>query len=212
MITTDMVYEAFRRFLARQIRIYDEDTIHVGEACSCLRKSYYTRKYGSRDLSHLAPSKRVILGLGMSTHLVFEEVLQELGYRTEQQIIKEYDNLGFKLAGTPDAVGEDHIVEIKTCNKLSDEPLPHHVMQANGYLGLLGFKVGCIVYICKRDGNVRIFQVEYNEQLYNKLVERASTLYRHIKEDTPPPAEPSFLCHYCEWKWNCYQLRNNKHQ
>jgi len=62
VITTGMVYETFRRFLARQIRIYDEDSIHVGEACNCLRKSYYTRKHGSKDLSHLAPSKRVILG------------------------------------------------------------------------------------------------------------------------------------------------------
>lgn len=208
MVTTDMVYEAFRRFLVKQLRICDEDTVHVGEACNCLRKSYYTRKHGSKDLSHIAPSKRVILGLGMSTHLVFEEVLRELGYKTEQQVVREYDC--FKLAGTPDAVGGDHIVEIKTCNKLPDEPLPHHVMQLNGYLGLLGFRKGYIVYICKRDGNVRIFQVGFNQRLFDRLVERARQLHEHLKSDTPPPPEPSFLCQYCEWKWKCYNSRQKQ--
>ena len=206
MVTSDMVYEAFRRFLARQLRFYgDGSVIHVGEACGCLRKAYYTRRGGSADLSHIAPSKRVIMGLGLSTHLVFEEILKEMGYESEQEVVREFD--GFKLAGTPDAVSDDHVVEIKTCNRLPDEAYPHHAMQLNAYLGLLGKSLGYIVYICKRDGNVRVFQIGYDERMFQDLLSRAARLHRHLREDSPPPPEPSFICNYCEWKWQCYRMQ-----
>jgi len=204
MVSCDMVYEAFRRFLVKQLRIYDENTVHVGECTNCLRKAYYNRKNGSMDLSHLAPSKRVILGLGLSTHLVFEEILKEMGYRTEQQIIKDFN--GFKLAGTPDAINEDHVIEIKTCNRLPDKALPHHVMQLNAYLALTGRKLGFIIYICKRDGNVRIFSIEFDEKMFQDLLSRAAKLHKCLKENKPPEPEPSYLCNYCEWKWECLKV------
>ncbi|MHC1628487.1 MAG: PD-(D/E)XK nuclease family protein [Candidatus Nezhaarchaeales archaeon] len=202
MITSDLIYDAFRRFLVKQLRVYDKDTIHVGEATNCLRKSWFNRKLGNRDFEHLAPSKRVILGLGLSTHFVLEGVLRELGYIVEQSIVKSYGL--FKLAGTPDAVNEVDVIEIKTVNKLPDEPLPHHVMQLNGYLALFERSSGYVIYICKRDGNVRVFKVDYNEELFKKLLERAARLHEALKRNVEPEPEPSFLCNYCEWKWSCY--------
>ena len=195
------IYEAFRKFLVSRLRVVDDDTVHVGEVCGCLRKSWFTRKYGSRDLSHIARSKRVVLGLGLSTHLVLEKVLEELGYSTEKQVVIELN--GFKLAGTPDAVGDSHVVEIKTTNRIPDEPFPNHVMQLNAYLGLLGKSTGYIVYICKRDGQVKVFHHSFNEVMFREVLKRAAKLNQHIKEDTVPEAEPSYLCNYCEWRWKC---------
>ena len=198
---SEEIYEAFRKFLASRLRIVGDDTVHVGEVCGCPRKAYFTRKYGSKDLSHIAPSKRVVLGLGLSTHLVLEKVLEELGYTTEHQVIIELD--GFKLAGTPDAVSNSHVVEIKTVNRVPDEPFPNHVMQLNAYLGLLRKSTGYIVYICRRDGQVKVFPHSFSEVMFREVLKRAAKLYRHIREDTVPEAEPSYLCNYCEWKWKC---------
>ncbi len=115
------------------------------------------------------------MGLGLSTHLIFEEILKEMGYKTEQQILV---NLGsFRLAGTPDAVNEDHVIEIKTCNRLPDQAYSHHVMQLNAYLGMTSKKQDYLIYICKRDGNVRIFEVKYDEELFKKLIDRAAKLH-----------------------------------
>ncbi len=203
MVRAEDIYEAFRKFLVSRLRIIDENTIHVGEVCGCLRKSWYTRKYGSKDLSHLAPSKRVVLGLGLSTHLVIEKVLEELGYTTEQQVIIELD--GFKIAGTPDAVNDEYVVEIKTTNRIPDEPFPSHVMQINAYLGLLRRSAGYIIYICRKDGQVKVFPIVFNEVMFREVLKRAATLYEYIKSNEPPPAEPSYLCNFCEWKWKCYR-------
>jgi len=79
VVSAETIYEAFRRFLLKNIRFHDDLTIHVAEASSCLRKAYYTRKYGDRQLKYISKTKRVILGLGLSTHYVLEEVLRELG-------------------------------------------------------------------------------------------------------------------------------------
>ncbi len=204
VVSAEVIYEAFRKFLASRLRVVDDDTVHVGEVVGCLRKAFYSRRYGDRDLRHLTPSKRVVLSLGMSAHLVLEEVLREAGYRTEEQVIKEFN--GFKLAGTPDAVNGEHVLEIKTVSKIPDEPYPHHVMQLNTYLGMLGYSTGYIIYINRRDGQVSVVPHNFNEVMYREVVRRAEALHKHLKDGTLPEAEPSYLCNYCEWRWRC--LRN----
>jgi len=201
LLSPEDVYEAFRRFLAARLRPVDEDAVHVSEVCRCLRASFFSRMYGSRDLTHLTPAKRVVLGLGLSTHLVLEEVLRGIGYVTERQVAADVD--AFRLVGTPDAVGRDHVVEIKTVSSVPERPYPHHVLQLNAYLGMLGCGTGYLVYISKKDGLVKVLPHPYRDFLFRDLQSRAAKLYSHLRSGEVPQAEPTPLCNYCEWRWRC---------
>ena len=202
MLDAGVFYEAFRRFLVRRLRFYDDPgVIHVGEASGCLRKAWYNRLMGDRELRHLAPNRHVVLGLGLSIHMVVEEVLRELGYVTERQLIVEAG--GVRIAGTPDALSNDHVVEIKTVGRTPDQPYPQHLMQLNAYLALTGVERGYLVYINKRDGGIRVFSHSYNEKLWRRLVDRAKTLRDAIASRTPPPPERGPVCGFCEWQLQC---------
>jgi len=207
-----MVYEAFRRILVKQLRIADEETIHVGEVCSCLRKSFYTRRYGDLSLRHLEKTKYVILGLGLSTHFVLEEILHEMGFKTETPLVEYIVTKDYKIrvAGTPDAFDGKHVVEIKTTKKLPDKPLPHHLMQLNTYLWMLKVKMGYIIYIDKTNGKVRVFEHLFDNDIHVKFVERAIKFYEALKYNVPPSIEKSGLCNYCEWRWKCYNDNSSK--
>ena len=208
MISEQLIYDAFRRFLVKKSRPRTE-AIHVSEVVGCLRKAYYNRKYGDEQLNHLAPTKRVILSLGLSTHLILEEILEELGYHTESIYMLNLG--GLKLVGTPDAVNpqRNSILEIKTTNKLSEHPLEHHILQLNTYQGILkmiydsGPPLGHIIYIHKRDCKIKIHTHIFNMQLFNKIIEKARIYHQYLKQDQEPPAEQSWLCNYCKWKWRC---------
>jgi len=197
------VYAAFRNMLLKHLRIVGKDTVHVGEVVQCLRKSWFNRKYGDPgSLNHLSDSKCVILGLGLASHFVLEEALKQLGYVTEKQIILEFPN-GLKLAGTPDAYNDKVVLEVKTVNRIPDHPYEHHVLQLNAYLNMLNMDLGLIIYICKRNGRIKIFEVRRDTRKYLQVLERAKRLYYHISKDLPPDPEPSYLCNYCEWRLYC---------
>ena len=203
MSIEDMIYEGFRRFLVKNLRIYDRnDVIHVSEAIQCLRKSWYSRKFGDRELKFLDDRKKVILGLGLSTHLVLENVLREMGYEVEKEVSKKIGDI--TLTGTVDAINSEHVLELKTINRIPDNPLQHHVLQLNTYLGLTDLKKGYIVYICKRDGSIKVFEIEFNENLFNIVVERANELYASLVKNIEPPRDIGFNCSYCEWRERCY--------
>jgi len=204
-----MIYEAFRRFLVRHLRPRD-DAVHVGEVCGCLRKAYYNRKYGSLDLRHYAETKYVILGLGLSTHAVLEEVLREMGFETERQVERRL-TLGegnVTIAGTPDAFNGEAVIEIKTTKRIPERPYEHHLMQLNAYLWMLDCYRGYIVYIDKSKGYVKVFEHRFSEKLLGEFLRRAISLWKAIKYDIPPERERGPLCNYCDWRWMCYRGEN----
>jgi len=211
-INAEMVYEAFRRFLVKQLRIVDDETIHVGEVCSCLRKSFYTRRYGDLSLRHLEKTKYVILGLGLSTHYVLEETLHEMGFHTETPIVEYIVTKDYKIRvmGTPDAFNDKHVVEIKTTKKIPKEPFRHHLMQLNTYMWMLKVRIGYIVYIDKSTGYVKVFEHYFDNNIHVNFIDRAVKFYEALKYNIPPSIEKSGLCNYCEWRWRCYNDNSSK--
>jgi len=208
-VNENLIYEAFRKFLTKSLRPLDEETVHVGEVVQCLRKSFYTRRFGSKELTHLEKTKFIILGLGLSTHLVLEEVLKELGCATEFTqigtiVTKDYQ---IRIAGTPDAFNDKFVIEIKTVNKIPEKPYKHHLMQLNAYLWLTHRRIGYIVYIEKKTGRVKVFEHTFNDELHDEFIRRAIKYYEAIKYNITPEREESFLCNYCEWKFMCYESK-----
>ena len=203
MLSERQVYAAFRSLLLKHLRISDRNSIHVSEVVGCLRKAWLNRKYGDvRNLNHLSDMKCVILGLGLASHFVLEQALRELGYVVEKPVTLEFPN-GLKLIGTPDAFNDKAVLEVKTVNKIPDYPYEHHILQLNAYLNILNYDSGLIIYICKKDGKVKIYEIRRDMRKYVQILQRAKKLHYHISKDIPPDPEPSYLCNYCEWRLYC---------
>ncbi len=205
-VSEGLIYQLFRQMLKEELRISKPDEIHVSEVVGCLRKAYYYRKYGDPlYLSHLADTKCVILGLGIAMHRGLQMQFIRLGYRVEVPVgvTIESEDGAFTLVGTPDVVGRDHIIELKTVNKIPERPYDHHVMQLNAYLWMTNRETGYIVYVCKKDGSVKVHMILRREKLWRKTIERAKLLYHCLKHDIVPPPEYSHLCKYCEFAFRC---------
>ena len=201
-VTSEVFYEAFRRFLVKQLRFYDDPAVvHVGEVSGCLRRAWYNRVFGDRELRHLAKTKYVVLGLGLSTHMVLEEVLREVGYAVERPLSADLG--GVTLVGTPDAVNGEHVIEIKTVSKTPQQPYPQHLLQANAYMALTGAPQAYIVYINKRSGDITLHRATFSERLWRLLKERAATLAKALATGTPPPPERGPWCSFCDWQLKC---------
>ena len=203
MLSERQVYAAFRSLLLKHLRVPNRNSIHVSEVVGCLRKAWLNRKYGDlKNLNHLSNSKCVILGLGFASHFVLEQALRELGYVKEKPVTVEFPN-GLKLIGTPDGFNSQVVLEIKTVNSIPSKPYEHHVLQLNTYLNMLNMDLGLIIYICKRNGRIKIFEVRRDTRKYLEIIERAKRLHYYISKDIPPDPEPSHLCNYSEWKLYC---------
>jgi len=113
-----------------------------------------------------------------------------------------------KIAGTPDAVGDHHVIEIKTAKKIPREPFESHLMQLNAYLWMLDYRMGYLVYIDKNTGEVKVFQHKYDPELLLKFLKRAYNLRVALEFHELPEPEPSGLCNFCEWKLICYENKN----
>jgi len=211
MLTESTIYNMFRQMLKQQLRIRKKDEIHVSEVVQCLRKAYYYRKYGDPlTLSHLSDTKCVILGLGICTHMGLQSLFQQMRFQTEKEVrVKVHTKLGsFDFIGTIDLYRSDMIVELKTVNKIPERPYEHHLRQVICYQAMCSGTSGeilpaYIVYICKRDGRVKIFQVKYEADVYSEMLERAVRLYMCLRKDVLPEPERSHLCKYCEFQFRC---------
>lgn len=201
MIDEATVYDLFRKYLQSQLKFYNSDNIiHVSEIATCLRKAFYNRKFGDEQLSHLDNKKIVILAMGNSIHLALQNVLNG-DYSVEKEIEKKHNNI--TLMGTPDAYNQNHVLEIKSVSKTPSEPYDHHVIQLNAYLGMLNTREGYLIYINKKNGEVKVFKLQFDETLYHQTLERAKKLSKALSENKSPEAETGFLCKYCEWDGQC---------
>jgi len=210
VVTASLFYNIFRKLLIENLRPYEE-AIHVSEVTHCLRKSYYSRKYGDmKTLSHLSDTKCVILGLGVATHLTILRELQNYGFVIEPEVryLIESGDEKFYLVGRPDAVGEDTVIELKTVSRIPDAPYEHHVLQLQAYLNMLNYSVGYLVYISKTDGRIQIFDMNRSESIFKIIKERAVRLWNAIKKQELPEAERDYLCRYCEFWSKCYADEN----
>jgi len=207
MVKASDIYKMFRNIVAEHYRVPSKNEIHVHEIVQCLRKSYYERKYGSSDFNHLSDTKCVILGLGLITHDALEALFMEY-FKADVEVPFELefrvrDKL-FKLVGTVDVALADAIVDLKTVNKIPDRPYDHHYDQVQLYMYLSDAPIAYIVYICKKDGRVKVFQVTRDENRISHLLNRAYDYAIYLIEDKVPPAEPNVLCKYCEYSLKCF--------
>jgi CRISPR/Cas system-associated exonuclease Cas4 (RecB family) len=117
------------------------------------------------------------------------------------------------LQGRKDAIKLDSFVllEVKTMRSITylNSPKLHNVMQLNFYMKLLNVLSSWIVYVDRRDLAHRVFEVQFNERMFNELLDRAKQLHTHLKDKTLPRPEArldpikNWECTYCDFREEC---------
>jgi len=104
-----------------------------------------------------------------------------------------------------------HVVDFKTMNSRMfgqlKGPLEKHVIQITIYLWILDIQTGFLLYENKDTQKIKIYEVEKNSELVNKIKSRAKSLKRILEKKKLPkrPFEKSSKqCKRCPFKKVCW--------
>ena len=189
--------------LVKKYQINKRDTIHITDLTTCLRKSYYTKKYGFPMDEKTA--FRILFGV--IVHELLTPVIAEY-LNGKREVRTTYKYQGIEIQATPDVLANDVVVELKTCNKLPYSPYKTHLEQLNAYLHIFNVPKGLIVYISRTQLGVRIFDYYGNADLFYHTMEKARILKYALDKDVPPPCNISIsarktYCKDCPFKNIC---------
>jgi len=159
------------------------------------------KEYGRGELRGIPERKEPCAECGCGTYS-YEEVTV---YNEEFMFKGHVDGI-FKLSD------EFHVVDYKSMfsfqfKKLS-EPLQKHVIQISIYIWLLDLPSGFLLYECKDDQKIKMFEVTRNEKLITSIKERARRLMDILElgklPKRPYPNKSDSHCRYCPFKKQCW--------
>lgn len=102
-----------------------------------------------------------------------------------------------------------YLVEVKSTKYLPKEPNKSHVMQLQLYMHAKNIPDGIILYIQKDNLQTKWFNIEYNKDETEKILERFKKLHDSLVKDAIPEAEAKkieedlWMCDYCEYRDEC---------
>ena len=120
---------------------------------------------------------------------------------------------GIISPGGPEMPTGGGVLEIKTHNTAHFAGLskgvavgkPEHYAQMVAYMGLFEYEWALYVAVNKNDDNLHLEIVDFNKELFDKLIDRA---VRMIDRTTPPPrvsSHPSwYICRMCDYRRICH--------
>lgn len=184
---------------------------------TCLRKLWYSYKYPME----IEPDLLKVFELGNILHDFVTEVIKS-EKNPEVELLKSEFPLrisvdDFIISGRVDdlmlinASGKNVLVEVKSTSNVEfvRSASMQHVMQLQLYMHATGVHTGMLLYLDKRTLKSKIFDVEYDEALGKRIVERFRFLHKHLISSELPfeeaKIEPSmnWMCRYCEYRDKC---------
>ena len=114
------------------------------------------------------------------------------------------------VSNTPE--GERELTEIKSISHFGfehmDEPKKEWVLQLMIYLHYLKVKKGIIFAINKNTSQMKQWEVNYDPEIFKKVVNYFKTVSKHIKSNKEPNREhprDSWQCGYCKFSKYCWK-------
>jgi len=203
--------------------IYQEDRKRVQERFYCSAMGMCPRKLYFMQLNPKPITKelRRIFELGNIIHEFIERVFKDAEGVTlldsERSLIIAKPGSPVVLAGRLDNfilvqdTDEEIIVEVKSIKsfKYLTKPKPEHIMQLMPYLKAMNLKKGALVYVNKMDLAVKVFEIDYDEDLVIKAFDKAEMIYNAIVNKTPPEKiklAERWQCSYCDYELECGEV------
>ena len=191
--------------LAVEMQENRSDSIHVTDLTTCIRRSYYIKKHGFP----MDEKMSFWLLFGQMVHqIIAPEIAKTLGGETEVRRVFEWN--GVKVYATADVLTDKYVIELKTCNRLPENPYLSHVEQVNAYMHIFDRPIAKIVYISRTALQTRVFDYYGDWQLFIHTMQKAVVLHKHLQLGTPPPCnlppqDRKFYCNNCPFTKKCYE-------
>ncbi|MEM5815824.1 MAG: Dna2/Cas4 domain-containing protein [Candidatus Aenigmatarchaeota archaeon] len=196
---------------------------YPSELSGCLRKLYFIYKLGDR----YDEKSVMILSISRIIHDFISDLLcrynningihiisyseGSVDYNINDITIKgRYDDI-IHIKLTND-IEDTYVVEIKTTSNIDNisEPMSEHILQLNFYLGVLNINRGYIIYVDRRNFNIKAFEVKYSEEMFNEIINRALLLHQCIKNDILPSNINFKYCSRCPFIKECIEYTSYK--
>lgn len=177
------------RDLDSQIDRTDNKRIHVREAVTCLRRSYFDRK------NPLLPTKKQKLSTIINDSM--RKAIKN-GGTAEYSIDSE-----LTLIGHADAIIDDVIIRFEIVDKLPKEPEPKDLLALNAVMWIFDKLEGVLVYITN-SGKSMEFAFTKDKHMFEETIRRARVLSTLLKDEKAPIVEPSEACLHCPYYDRCF--------
>lgn len=207
--------ELIDKHLAREFRQKKIGRYYPSEIGSCIRKTFYSYKMPRATEAELLR----VFEAGNRVHEFITDVLRsektpevEL---LEREMPIEIIQKEFIISGRIDDIvlvkinDEKYLVEIKSTKWLREEPQKAHLSQLQLYMHAIGIHKGILLYVQKDNLQSNYFELQYNKEETEKIIERFGKLHHFLKTGILPEAEAkldeetNWLCKYCSWREEC---------
>ncbi|QKR00169.1 hypothetical protein GWK48_07095 [Metallosphaera tengchongensis] len=224
MVVKEIIY---RNLVEKDYHDPYEGEYWPSQLWNCLRKQYYDRVFPMP----LSMDSARFTTLGNALHDIIAELLKkEESVRVTSEVpvrIPHPTNHEIVISGRADDLivveftKERYLVEVKSVddlrNKLSKGFLPRkdHKAQLNLYLKAFPKSKGILLYVDRSNFDMEEIQVEFEEELYKKTLERAFILHSALKGKSTPKAEAKldeemkWQCGFCVHKARCDREPDN---
>lgn len=183
-----------------------KNAYHPSAISGCKRALYYDR-VGEEPKQNIPAPLRMLFGIGHALHDYVQGMLGD-GGGFKAEVVARVDELD--IYGSCDGMwrAEGWLLEIKTIGDSSFrtlvKPKKPHVYQAHCYMKGLGIHRTQVLYVNRDSGQMRLFRIHFDEEVWSEIEDIISLIEGHIKEGTAPPKEESyFSCRSCKFAHVC---------
>ncbi len=204
------VTKAFRNnVLAENDKEWSRKTgcYHPSAISGCKRALYYDR-IGTEPKSCWNFETLMFFDLGHALHDMVQKRLEDELPGFQPEVTVSFEEL--KLYGHCDGVfGEqDWVLEIKTTGSSTFNsmirPKSDHVKQIHCYMAGLDIPRCQLVYVNRDNGLLKKFNVYWDDEVWQGIVETISSIEEAVKNNEPPLREISrWTCRTCKFKHEC---------
>lgn len=200
---------------------WTKKSINAYDLTGCIKKLYFSlRGISKSDTPNYAYSN-IIFGIGNAVHKVLTEAIKP----EEVEVSFKTYIIGFELNMRADAICYGKVLhEYKTVDSIDEETKlkEEHLKQAVIYAYLLNkyhnrnIRYVQIVYIARGKVKVKVFDIEINDGIMEKVEQRLQKQLRYLKDCLDKYQIPSFEseyciktdCRFCEYATFCRCLSN----
>ncbi len=211
--------EMIDNHLKREHKPKDVGRYYPSEIGMCLRKTWYSYKFPME----IKPELQRIFEAGNIMHGFVVEVMKSEKNSHVQLLKSEFpftqDIDDFTISGRIDnlllvkASNKEVLVEVKSSADIGyvKEAAPHNAVQLQLYMHLLGIHNGILLYIDKKNLQSKVFEVKYDKEEAEKIIERFRALHSSLVSGNIPEPEARsssktlWMCRFCEYSDKCYK-------
>jgi CRISPR/Cas system-associated exonuclease Cas4 (RecB family) len=186
----------------------EDNTIHVSDLTSCMRRSFFNIYFNAQ------PKPTPAMLQGKLFHVALEKVLKSddsfADAEFEVECSYSLEN-GWKLKGRADVVTSEAVYEFKfTKGTKYNQASTMYFAQLSAYLKMIQKPRGYLVLVDRETFDVQVLEVSEIDDLWNTVLQDANILIDHLQRGSIPIYKSplfSWECQHCAWSIVCSNLR-----